>query len=126
MHRCADAIVLFEHGHRPTIGGQASSSRQATRSATNDCDIEHAAPIISGWIHFESLHLGSAMFPTAHRRDPERLQDQLQVEPERCLLDVREVVTELLVAWQVARGVHLRDTGEAWTHTMPCLVSGNR
>src|SRR5262245_15420729 len=66
------------------------------------------------------------MLPSPAERDPERQEDQPQVEPEALVLDVNQVVFELVAAWDVARRVDLRDTGQARAHAVALDVAGNR
>src|SRR5688572_18529985 len=73
-----------------------------------------------------ALDLSIAIFPTPARGDPERLQDQPQVETEANLFLIQQVVTKLAGARQIARCVHLRDAGESRPHTMTRFVSWDR
>ena len=42
VHGRADLIVLFEHGHRPAVGGKGARGGHPARPAANDHDIDHA------------------------------------------------------------------------------------
>ena len=69
VHRRADALVLFEHGHRPAVGGQASSGRQAAGPAADDRDIAACVrTIIQACVARHALNLRAAMFPSAAQR----------------------------------------------------------
>src|SRR5688572_14807859 len=73
-----------------------------------------------------ALDLSIAIFPTSARGDPERLHDQPQVETEANLFLIQQVVAKLAGTRQIARCVHLRDAGEARTHSMTRFVSRDR
>lgn len=73
------------------------STRQCHFSSpTARCNsIQFSAPE-AAWTRGVLSKLPLPRLPLAAERDPERQGDQLEVEPERLLLDVEQVVTELL------------------------------
>src|SRR5450631_3787747 len=68
--------------------------------------------------------LSAASFPSPPERDPEREEDQPDVEGEGLALDVKPVVPELVATDHIARRVDLRNAGQAWTHGASRRESG--
>src|SRR4030095_16908156 len=66
-----------------------------------------------------------ALLPLAAAGDPERQQDQLEVETEARPLQVDAIEPELAGAADVARRVHLRQAGQAGTHAVARVVAWN-
>src|SRR4051812_17580873 len=70
--------------------------------------------------------LFSAVLPRAAERDPEREQDQADVEREARTANVDPVVLELVAAGDVAWRENLRDAGEARADGVPLDVARHR
>src|SRR5688500_2956525 len=75
---------------------------------------------------YRPLHFSIAVLPSSARSDPERLQDQLQIQAEARLLLIQQVVAKLAGARQIARRIHLRDAGQSGTDPMTRLISRYR
>src|SRR3954470_4526618 len=64
-------------------------------------------------------------FPRTRSRDPERQQDQFQIEPEARAPQIHPIEPELAGPRDVARRVDLRQPGEPRPHAMTRGVAGN-
>src|SRR5262245_9355979 len=67
--------------------------------------------------------LGGASLPAAARRDPERQQDQADVEPEALIACVDAIESELVAAGDVARRIDLRDAGQPGTDLLTLVIA---
>src|SRR5688500_1613404 len=65
------------------------------------------------------------MPPPAAQRDPQRQNDETNIERDALCLEVHRVVAELLPPWNIAGRVNLRDAREPRPHTVPRLEAGN-
>src|ERR671919_12506 len=92
-------------------------------SGINAFSIQHSAFNIQHSAFSIHSELAVASFPPAAKGNPERRRDQPHVQPEALSLDVQPVVPEFLAARNIARGVDLRDAGEARADTAPMLVT---
>src|SRR5215471_9480258 len=70
------------------------------------------AGIIKSRLH--PSHFSAARFPLPASRDPERQQNQPDIEPESGTLHVQAIESELARSRDVARRVHLRQPGQTW------------
>src|SRR4051812_1194124 len=69
------------------------------------------------------LDLVAAMFPAAADRDPEREQDEPDVEPEASASGVNPIVPELVAPSDIPRCVDLGDAGEPGAHAAALEVT---
>src|SRR5262245_61495496 len=65
------------------------------------------------------------MLRAAAKRNPERDENEPHIEPESLLARVKAIEPEFVAAWHIARGVYLRDAGQARTETGPFNVAGD-
>src|SRR5262249_10257276 len=70
-------------------------------------------------------HLAAACFPLPASRDPERQENQSDVEPESGTLHVQTIESELARPRDVARRVDVRQPGEARPHRLTLRIAGN-
>src|SRR6266516_3015555 len=73
----------------------------------------------------EALDAPFRLLPLAPSSDPERQQDQLQVQPEAGPLQVQPIEPELAGAGNIARSIHLRQSSKAGPNAVTLFVSGN-
>src|SRR5206468_6991581 len=66
-----------------------------------------------------------ALFPGAAQRDPERQQDQANVEHERTPADIEKIEAEFLPPRYVARRIDLGDAGQSGRHRAAPQETGN-
>src|SRR2546428_5266804 len=69
--------------------------------------------------------LSVARFPFAAARDPEREQQQLEIETDARPFEIEVIEPEFAGARQIARRVHLREAGEPGTNAVPICVAAN-
>src|SRR5215217_3832670 len=65
------------------------------------------------------------LLPLASSGDPERQQNQLEIEPEARAFQIDAIEPELARPADVARGVDLGEAGETGPHTVARLVAGD-
>src|SRR5215468_4426641 len=70
-----------------------------------------------------SSHFSAACFPLSASRDPERQQNQPDVEPESGALHVEAIESELVRPRDVARRVHLHQPRQNGPHYESRLVA---
>src|SRR3954471_4190598 len=89
---------------------------------TSTIGLSMSGDIISGLLRKAAV----ALFPGAGAGDPERQRDQLHIEPEASALHVHLIQPELAGARDVARRVHLGQSGQSGPDAVAHAVPGNR
>ena len=116
MNGNTNRCVLFEHDDVVAARGERDVRRSRPAGP---------APTIATSRTTVRSVFSSPHFPCAQQADPEREQNQPQIERQRVTIHVDAIVAELLSPRNVARRVDLREPGEARPHRDAMLEAGH-
>ena len=124
VHRRADLLVLLEDGDGPAGRSKAAARPPGRRGRHQRSPHRALRPDYTSRCDAQTFRPRSSQRPRAVIQNDCRISRRSRQKLALALIE--QVVAELAGARQIARGIDLREAGQARPHAVPRFVAGNR